>query len=74
MSSLSDRINNKHPVPATYRPSYKDYGPIKEHPVFRIQITTGGIGYDEALVTADGAMIPNTSPGQWGQLYAAGRY
>lgn len=53
----------------------KNYGSVKMTPLARIQIFPGGvIAYDEPLITTDGAPITATGAGQWGQLYAAGRY
>jgi len=53
----------------------KNYGAVKMTPISRIRIFPGGvIAYDEPLITADGAPVTATGPGQWGQLYAAGRY
>lgn len=51
------------------------YGTPSEMPLVRIQILPGVIAYEEMqpLITSDGAPIPATSQGQWGQLYAAGR-
>jgi hypothetical protein len=74
MSSLRDRIFGKnvpdHPLPAT---TGKEYGAPTEIPLTQIAIYANGVGYDEPLVTTDGAPISNTSRGQWGQLYKAGR-
>lgn len=44
-------------------------------PLIHIGIYPGVISYQELypLVAADGAPIPATAPGAWGQLYAAGR-
>lgn len=54
----------------------KNYQAPTDIPLIRIQIQPGVILYDEMqpLITADGAPVAATSPGTWGQLYAAGRY
>lgn len=74
MSTLRDRIRGKYTTndahPATQP---KDYGAPTEIPMVRVAMYTNGVAYDEPLATADGAVIPATGPGQWGQLYAAGR-
>lgn len=74
MSSLRDRITGKNvPEHTTAATTAKDYGAPTEIPLVRIQVFTNGVGYDEPLITTDGAPISATSPGQWGQLYKAGR-
>ena len=73
MSALRDRIQGKG-VPAVAEPGFmKDYGPIKEIPLVRISVYPNGLAYDEPIVTPDGGLLMPTGPGQWGQLYAAGR-
>ena len=44
-------------------------------PLARVMITAGGMTYEnlQPLYTTDGAAVPATAPGSWGQLYAAGR-
>lgn len=44
-------------------------------PLTVVSVTGDGVSVREAqpLVTADGAMVPATGPGQWQQLHAAGR-
>lgn len=83
MSALTDRIFGLHrgspngnPGEVPTLPSDgKDYRAVRVTPLVRIQIQHAGvIAYDEPIITADGAMVPATAPGQWGQLYAAGRY
>ncbi len=51
------------------------YGTPSEMPLVRIQVLPGVIAYEEMqpLIAPDGGIIPATSQGQWGQLYAAGR-
>lgn len=73
MSMLRDRIFGKKVPEVPTSASYKDYGPIKEIPLVRIQIYGNGIGYDEPIVASDGGLYMPTGPGQWGQLYKAGR-
>lgn len=58
----------------TLEPGMKDYGAVKQTPLVRISIYPNGIAYDEPLVTSDGSPVTPTGRGQWGQLYAAGRY
>jgi hypothetical protein len=43
-------------------------------PLALVKISTGGMTYDtvQPLWTADGAAVPATADGAWGQLYAAG--
>lgn len=82
MSALTDRIFGLHkaspanPGEVPILPSDgKDYRAARVIPLVRIQTQHSGIiTYDEPLITADGAMVPATAPGQWGQLYAVGRY
>jgi hypothetical protein len=84
MSTFSNRIkwlgqpDNQTSTPdqVAYTPTadYKDYGAVKEIPLSRVQVSGGILGYDEPLLTADGAVVTSTGPGQWGQLYRAGRY
>jgi len=81
MSSLMSRILGiQTPVPIaaggvpTLPKDGKDYRAPRETPMVVIQTTGTGVTYDdEALLTADGALIPATGPKTWGQLYAAGR-
>lgn len=54
--------------------NYKDYGAVKEIPLSRVQVSGGILGYDEPLLTADGAVVPSTGSGTWGQLFRAGKY
>ena len=44
-------------------------------PLAVVTQTQDGVTYQEMtpLVTTDGAIIPATAPGSWGQLHAAGR-
>lgn len=43
-------------------------------PLALVRISDGGMSYQSMhpLWTADGAAVPATAPGSWGQLYAAG--
>jgi hypothetical protein len=54
--------------------NYKDYGAVKELPGRPVQVNGGILGYNEPLLTADGAPVTNTGNGTWGQLYRAGKY
>jgi hypothetical protein len=49
-------------------------GPMM-HPTQHIQIYRGTIASQDLMpiIATDGAPIPATSPGTWGQLYAVGR-
>ena len=74
MSTLRDRIwGKKGTAPTSELVSGKDYGPVKEIPLARVMIHANGISYDEPIVAPDGGIYLPTAPGQWGQLYAAGR-
>jgi hypothetical protein len=87
MSILFDRIRSGLGVTSSGDTVPTDIGPdlaIKgrlmgptEQPMVRIQIYPGIITYEDMqatpLITADGAPIVATAPGQWGQLWAAGR-
>lgn len=79
MSALTDRIFGLHNETPSNVPTLptdgKDYRAVRQTPLVRIQTQHPGvIAYDEPLITSDGAPVPATAPGQWGQLYAAGRY
>lgn len=52
----------------------KDYQAATSIPLVQIAVYQTGIGYNEPLITADGAPVTPDGPGRWGQLYAAGRY
>lgn len=81
MSTLKDRIFWLHSPERVDKvddgmgqPGPKNYQNVIVRPTFGIQITTGGVAYDDnPIITADGAAIPSTGPGRWGALYAAGR-
>jgi hypothetical protein len=75
MSRLKDRIVSVGTIPPTLAPYAKDYRDIKSIPTVRIQIYPDIVMYDELqpLIAPDGGVIPATSPGTWGQLYAVGR-
>lgn len=83
MSRLMDRILGlQAPQPSdnggvpTLPKDGKDYRAVREIPLTSIVVNgLGTITYDDdALLTADGALIPATGPKTWGQLYAAGRH
>lgn len=80
MSTLSNRIgwlNQQQSLAITSNAevsNYKDYGAVKEIPLSRVQVQGGILGYDEPLLTADGAVVDSTGPGSWGQLFRAGKY
>lgn len=75
MSTLKDRIASVGTIPPTLTPYAKDYRDAKAIPLVRIQIFPDVVMYDDLqpLIAPDGAPIPATSPGTWGQLYAVGR-
>jgi hypothetical protein len=70
MSELLKRIASVGTLPPALTPYAKDYGDIKSIPLVRIQITPTMVAYDEMrpLIAPDGGIIPDTSPGTWGQL------
>lgn len=74
MSTFRDRIAGVGEAKMVRREVAR-YNTMKEIPLVRIMIHPGYVSYEdmEALISADGAPIAATSPGQWGQLYAAGR-
>lgn len=74
MSTLRDRIGSVGSINPNLTALGKDYGDIKSIPLVRIQIFPGTILYEDMqpLITADGAPVPATSPGTWGQLFAVG--
>jgi hypothetical protein len=74
MTTLKSRIASVGTLPPSLTPYAKNYGDIKSIPLVRIQIYPDIIMYDEMrpLIAPDGGIIPATSPGTWGQLYAAG--
>lgn len=80
MSTLTERINwlnqrqSMQLLDNAEVANYKDYGAVKEIPLSRVTVNGHILGYDEPLLTADGAVVSSTGNGQWGQLYAAGRY
>jgi len=72
MSILRDRIVN---MPNTnLRVKGTLNGPMM-HPTQHVQIYRGGIASQDTMpiIAPDGGIIPATSPGNWSQLYAAGR-
>jgi hypothetical protein len=75
MSTLKNRIASVGTIPPSLSPYDKDYGDIKSIPLVRIQIQPDIVMYDEMrpLIAPDGGIIPATSPGTWGQLYAVGK-
>jgi len=72
MSILRDRIAT---MPDTSLRVKGTLGGPMMHPTQQIQIYRGGIASQDLmpLIAPDGAPIPATSPGSWGELYAAGR-
>ena len=72
---LMDRIRSVGTHKRKTNPIGKEYNAPTMIPLMRIQILPGVAVYDEPdwLVTADGAPVPVTAAGSWGQLYAAGR-
>jgi hypothetical protein len=57
---------------------YHPYGTGATHmtmPLARVIITGEGMTYEtlQPIFTADGAAVPATAAGSWGQLHAAGR-
>lgn len=70
--SLPHRSAQSAMTPATGTPAP---GPVDFH-AHGYQIIPGGgaaLTPFSPLITSDGAPIPATGPGQWDQLYAAGR-
>lgn len=69
---LSD--DNTSQVPAN-RPAVADYGAAKTIPLVRVGIYDGVVSYENQQPLADpqGLLVPEDSPGRWGQLYRAGR-
>ena len=59
---------------AGYHPAGNQNTPMAM-PIAQVIVTTGGASVDELtpIYAADGAPIPATAPGSWGQLVAAGR-
>ena len=74
MSTLRDRIASVGTIPPHLTPYEKDYRAVTVQPTIRIQIYPDIVMYDELqpLIAPDGGIIPATSPGTWGQLYAVG--
>lgn len=77
MNSLTRRIAtlSRRQPPARQVSTGRVPGPAV-HPATQMQITPGagaGITPMTSLIASDGAMFPATGPGQWDQLYAAGR-
>lgn len=62
------------PYPNQYNESM--YGQPKVTPLVRIQIFDGVLSYEDGPIVDPGpnaAVIPQTKPGEWAQLYRAGR-
>lgn len=78
VSTLQRRIAG---VGTTLNQAMGDYHPWgtaatpQEMVITRVQVTADGASVERLtpLVTANGAMIPASAPGHWGQVYAAGR-
>lgn len=72
-STLAGRIGAGQ-APAEYHPYGTGATPMVM-PLARVMIGADGMTYEtlQPLWTADGAAVPATAPGSWGQLYAAGR-
>lgn len=75
MSRLRDRIASVGQLPPSLTPYAKDYRAPTVIPLVRIQIYPDIVLYDDMrpLIAPDGGILPATSPGTWGQLYAVGR-
>lgn len=64
------------PVPANPDLAYKSsWNSAKVQPLVRIGIYDGYVSYedDQPLITPDGGIHMEDRPGQWAQLYRAGR-
>jgi len=74
VSTLRDRIAQVGSIPPHLEPYQKNYRAATVIPLVRIQIYPDVVMYDEfqPLIAPDGGIIPATSAGTWGQLYAAG--
>lgn len=78
-TTLAHRIRNVGNTQAQAMAGYHPAAPpgtVMTMPLALVQITPAGtVGYQEMtpLITADGAPVPATTPGRWGQLIAAGR-
>lgn len=74
MPQLFDRIKNA----GTVNPDLAikgRYNTPAEMPLVRIAIMPGYVTYEDLtpLFTSEGNLVPATTKGSWGQLYAAGR-
>jgi hypothetical protein len=74
MSILRDRIASGLTTNPDLTVVGVNMGPT-ETPLVRVGIFSNMITYEDMqpIITADGAPVYATSPGTWGQLYAAGR-
>lgn len=60
---------------ANGRPPVAAYGAVRQTPLVQIGIYDGVVTYEsqQPLNDPQGLMVPEDSPGRWGQLYRAGR-
>ncbi len=73
MSAMQARL-----ATPTQQAEYHPYGTGQTPmtmPLSRVMITQQGMTYEtlQPIFTTDGAAVPATAAGSWGQLYAAGR-
>lgn len=78
MSTLSGRIAEAGQGMPAAMAGYHPHGTADTPmlmPLAMVTRTDAGLAVQDMtpLITADGAMIPATAPGSWGQLHAAGR-
>lgn len=61
--------------PLQSRPAVGAYGAPRQIPLVNIGIYDGVVSYESQQPLADpsGLLVPENSPGRWGQLYRAGR-
>lgn len=69
------RVDFPYATGAVMSPHAGETGSIAELPLSQIVIYPDATSYQTGgpLITADGAAVPATGPGAWGQLRAAGR-
>ena len=78
MTILAERVKdvgtNQAMAMGTYHPAGTSATPMVM-PLQQVTVTQAGVAVEDMqpLITEDGAMVPATSPGSWGQLRAAGR-
>ena len=78
MSKLRRRIMGTGTAQSQAMGAYHPYGTPDTPmvmPITRVVMTADGASVERLtpLVTANGAMIPASAPGRWGQVAAAGR-